>query len=68
MIIERINYRNNESIRDEIELIRNRIQAFQTRMKHRQKEEKLKGFIHEVAAKLGFKSPGDEDELWHFFN
>ena len=27
-----------------------------------QKEEKLKGFIHEVAAKLGFTSPDDQDE------
>ena len=55
-------------MRKKIEKVRNQIQAFQTRMKNRYREEKLRGFINEVAAQLGFTSQADEDELLYLFN
>ena len=66
--IERINFTDEET-KLAIEKVRNQIQAFQTRMKNRYREEKLRGFIQMIAAELGgFTSQADEDELWHHFN
>ena len=64
----RINFGGDKALRKEIERVRNQIQAFQTRMKNRLKEEKLRGFINEVAAQLGFTNQADEDELFYLFN